>query len=267
LNDATGKRQIGKPMATTPAATRHDPTLPERRNPKLLAIGVLCVVLGGLGTAFAFLSATDTVEVLAFARAVAVGQQISATDITTVRINTGTGLAVVGANQYSAVVGAQALHSATLGSLVNPDNIGTVPQPADTVVVGLRLPYGRLPNAGLQVGDALLLVVTPDEREVWYDTNGVADVSDVSDPAASAETSEETYVETPESEAGEAGVDTADGETDADPTVTATVATAPQLLSDGNSWVLDIWVGRDDAALVARMSAAERLVLVETGGQ
>ncbi|MDR0436027.1 MAG: SAF domain-containing protein, partial [Propionibacteriaceae bacterium] len=155
-------------MKTPPAAPITAANLPARRNPRLLAIGVLCVVLGGLGTAFAFLAVTDTIEVLAFARTVPAGQQLSPTDITSVRINATTGLAVVPAERYDEVVGAQVLTDVVAGSLVNPAGVGWVPQPRGTVVVGLRLPYGRLPSTGLRVGDALLLVPLPDERGLNY---------------------------------------------------------------------------------------------------
>ncbi|MDR1355016.1 MAG: SAF domain-containing protein [Propionibacteriaceae bacterium] len=251
-------------ISMTPTSPQQS-VVPNRRNPQLLAVGVLCIVLGGLGAAFAFLSATDTIEALAFTRAVSSGQQIVATDIAVVRINSDTGLAVMTAESYDDVVGSQALADISAGSLVNPAAVGRLTQPTGTVLLGLRLPYGRLPNEGLRVGNELLLVVLDDPAARMVFVPSTAELGDSSDASSVTATDDPANVNATDNPAASGVSDTAPDVSADTSRIAAILAGAPQLLADGTNWVINIWVADADATLVARMAAADRIALIGIG--
>ena len=136
-----------------------------RRSPKLIAIGVLCACLGGLGAAFAWTNISTAQTVIVAERAVARGDTIKPGDFGLTDISNAPGVAVVPGDGLAGLVGQQALVDLPAGSLVGPESVGHLGVEAGEAVVGLRLAAGRSPVGPLPYGTrvTLLRVGTPDE--------------------------------------------------------------------------------------------------------
>ena len=112
-----------------------------RRQMPLVVVGVLLVVGCALGFADASLSLASHQDVLAVTQPVAVGQVLTTTDLQSVRVSTGAGLAVVPAAEEASVVGRPVAVALVAGALLVPGEIGTaspVASGADVVAVALK---------------------------------------------------------------------------------------------------------------------------------
>jgi hypothetical protein len=127
-----------------------------------LALAVLLIALGGLLAGVAYVAVVKTQNVLAVARPVQVGTQISAADLTTVQINDAPGLAPIGADQLNRVVGKRAAVSLVPGTLLTARELTdqALVQPGQRQV-GVGLSPSRLPARTLRPGDRVTLVSTP----------------------------------------------------------------------------------------------------------
>lgn len=132
-----------------------------RRQVPWIVAGALLV----LGCALAFAVASSHMaageNVLALNRPVAAGQALTPADLTTVRLSTSTGLAVVPAAEESSLVGRPAAVALVAGSLLIPAEIGSPPPSAagfDVVALGLKA--GAYPPA-LGPGDRVEVVPVP----------------------------------------------------------------------------------------------------------
>ncbi len=127
-----------------------------------LALAVLLIALGGLLAGLAYVAVVRTQDVLAVARPVQVGTQITAADLTTVQINDAPGLAPIGAGQMDRVVGKRAAVSLVPGTLLTARELTdqALVQPGQRQV-GVGLSPSRLPARTLRPGDRVQLVATP----------------------------------------------------------------------------------------------------------
>lgn len=190
-----------------------------RRNVRWIALGILVICLGGLGSGFLFVSVADAHAVIRVNRTVYRGQVIQAADLGAVTIGTAIGVETVPADRAADLVGQTAITDLPSGSLLVPGAVGPPELPADTNRVGLRLSSGRIPISPLPPGTPVLLV------EIAKDGQG--------EPAGAS--------------------------------VLALVATAPLVQTDGSS-VLDVSVPATEGERIARLAAADLLVLVRRAG-
>ena len=157
-------------MTTTATPTRTDngharPGLrlappPARRRPALVVLALLLVVAGALGTASAVSRAGHRVSVLALAREVPEGAQLTAADLTTVDVAS-SGLASIPASAAASVIGERATVPLLAGTLLTRSALATGPALAPgEEVVGVALRSGQLPAEGLSVGDHVSVVLT-----------------------------------------------------------------------------------------------------------
>lgn len=129
-----------------------------RRNPRLLALGILLACLGGLGAALLWQETAHSVTVVVMARKVTAGQRITGSDITTTTIGSAPGIASVPAAEMSELVGKSALFDLAPGALLAPGQIGDLVLPVNDTEVGLKLDRGRAPGAGVSRGTRVQLV-------------------------------------------------------------------------------------------------------------
>jgi len=135
-----------------------DRTPRPRRSPKLIAIGVLCACLGGLGAAFAWTNLSQAESVIVVERAVARGDIIKAGDLGLADVTAGPGVKVVPADKLAGLVGQRALTDLAPGTLIDPSAIGNPGIPDHESVVGLRLPSGHAPVGKLPYGTKVMLI-------------------------------------------------------------------------------------------------------------
>lgn len=195
-----------------------------RRSPRLAIIGVLCAVLGALGVTAAFSQANQTQTVVAVARSVPRGVVVQAGDLTTVTIGSVPGVSTVPADQLDTLIGQTALVDLPQGSLVGAGAVGVPVLQQGTTQLGLKLAAGRLPDTSMPPGTPVLLVAVSSAAE------GAA--------GATSATTGQVY--------------------------RATLVSIPRELPDGVTWVLDVSVDAADAAVIAELAAAGRLVLART---
>lgn len=136
-----------------------------RRNPRLIALGVLSACLGALGVAYLYSAATSSQQVLVVSSAVARGKIIQDADIAITTIGSAPGIAVTDASQKETVIGQTALVDLPKGSLLNPSSVGTPDLPRGSSQVGLKLSVGRLPAGRLPSGAKVTLVRTGDQSD------------------------------------------------------------------------------------------------------
>ena len=190
-----------------------------RRNLRWIAVGVLAISLGGLGSAVVYTNVANAQSVVGITRTVYRDQVITQDDLSVVSVVPAPGIDTVPAASLDAVVGQSALTDLSEGSLLNPRAFGEPPVEPGTARVGLKLAAGRLPATALPPGTAVLLV--PVGR-------------DGAEPPAGA-------------------------------SVAARVAGGMGVLPDGSS-VLDVGVPQTEAERVARLAAADQLVLIRQAG-
>lgn len=187
-----------------------------RRSPKLIAGGVLAVVLGALGFAYIYESSTNYASVVAVAQPIARGSVVTQEQLRVVQVPEGFSTQTLAADALDDLVGRTALTDLPMGSFPLASHVGDNPLPGGEALVGLRLTHGQLPTAALPAGTAVELV-------------GVGDAADASK------------------------------------VVPAVVATAPLLLDDGASFVVDVRVAHGEAGAVARLAARNELALFAVG--
>ncbi|MDO4784372.1 MAG: SAF domain-containing protein [Propionibacteriaceae bacterium] len=133
-----------------------------RRNPRLIALGVLTACLGALGVAYLYSATTSSQQVLVMASEVARGTVVQPGDLTVVTIGSAQGITVTDAGALDSVVGQTALVDLPKGSLLTPTSVGSPTLPAGTARVGLKLTVGRFPVGDLPSGAKVTLVRTGD---------------------------------------------------------------------------------------------------------
>ena len=158
--------------------------MPGRRNTGRIALGAVVLVLSALGAVTLFSSAADRTTVVAVARDVPPGAEITEADLREVSISAGNGLQVVPVDAADEVIGRTAPAGLTAGSLLNPDSLSDGPVlPEGTVLVGAVLKDGQFP-VGLTIGDSVEIVetTTPDVTGAGEPVSrGTGTVTDLAD--------------------------------------------------------------------------------------
>lgn len=151
-------------MADSTGGAMRPPMRP-RRNPRAIAIGALCICLGGLGAGFSYQQAVSSQQVVIVQHPLQRGQQVGSGDLGTVSISRVPGADLVPAAQAASLVGQEALTDLGPGALLPSGAIGQARLPADTSEVGLLLAAGRLPTGDLLVGTQVTLLAVPGPKD------------------------------------------------------------------------------------------------------
>lgn len=154
LDHQPTKADITPPPAPRPDAVQ----LRARRSPRLIALGVLAVVLGALGAAALYSMNTNQASVVVMVHDVVRGEEIQATDLTVVSMPAGLQVEMSGAQEMEQMVGQTARSDLPAGSFPLARHLGQDPIPAGHFLVGMRLSAGRLPSAELPPGTRVQLI-------------------------------------------------------------------------------------------------------------
>jgi hypothetical protein len=143
----------GLPPAAAPAP---------RRRPLVFLLGLALVALGGTAGYYAVSQQGDRTAVLALARTVPYGQQITAADLVVAHITADPALAPVPAGDANTVIGHPAATTLYAGQvLVSSDVVTGTVVPRGSDVVFVPIPNDRINSAGLSVEQAVTLVYAP----------------------------------------------------------------------------------------------------------
>lgn len=172
-----------------------------RRNLRWVALGVLAICLGGLGSAFLYLQLADAHAVVRVTRTIYRGEVVQASDLDAITLGAAVGLRTVPATEAASLIGQTALTDLPSGSLLVPGSLGPPEVESGVTRIGLKLAPGRLPISPLPAGTPILLVAVAKDTQSEPDgASVIAEVAtapssqtdgslvlDVSVPAAQAE--------------------------------------------------------------------------------
>lgn len=133
-----------------------------RRRPLLLVGTIAAVLVGGLGTAWVFMTSAASTEVVAIRAAVQRGKVIDREDLVVMKVGLDPSLDVVPASQIDQVSGQRAATDLAAGGLLARSSVTdqVVPR-AGEAMVGVTLAPSMLPGEPLLAGDRVLIVETP----------------------------------------------------------------------------------------------------------
>lgn len=133
-----------------------------RRSAPHLVLGMLLVVGCAVGFLVVSLPSGDRVSVLVTARAVTVGQVLTARDLRAVDLPAQVDVRAVGAARAAELVGRPVAVSLPAGALLTPESVGGgAAPPAGQAIVALALEVGRIPPE-LKSGSSVAVVAVPD---------------------------------------------------------------------------------------------------------
>lgn len=143
---------------TESSATRPEGVqLRARRSPRLIALGVLLIVLGALGAAALYTAVTGHRQAIAMANDVTRGQEIRSSDLT-VRELPGDQEGGIDPREMDVLIGKQALFDLPAGSFPAEKHVAARSFPKGNVTMGLKLGPGRIPNTPLAPGQRIQLI-------------------------------------------------------------------------------------------------------------
>jgi hypothetical protein len=149
----------GEARAITPGQLRK---LPRRRRPGMIALAMVLVGVGILGSAALYQRQNHQVPVIMVIARVPAGSVITAADLATTSIAAGPGIKDIPARQLTQVTGLVAATALRPGTLLAPSELTTALPPAPgQVLVPLGVKPAVLPASGLAPGDQVLVVATP----------------------------------------------------------------------------------------------------------
>ncbi|MEV5576609.1 SAF domain-containing protein [Spirillospora sp. NPDC052269] len=130
----------------------------------MIAVGVLVMAGGALISNQAALRLSDRHSVVVMARDVAIGQKIGSADLATVDVGIEGPVAAVPGEQAAGLAGSFAAVDLRRGTIVPPAAITRDPRPAvGQQLVPVAMKQSRLPARGLNPGDRVIVVATPDD--------------------------------------------------------------------------------------------------------
>lgn len=155
---AAQQAQPAPPTPPTPGRTK------ERRRPLLIAAMVALVCLGALVSSYAYLSTSETQDVVAVRESVPRGEVIEAADLMTVQVGLDPALSPLSASELESLVGQRAAVDLSAGSLVTVESVTEDVLPAEgQSIVGVSLTSAMMPSEPIYAGDAVRIVSTPGE--------------------------------------------------------------------------------------------------------
>ncbi|MFT3888459.1 MAG: SAF domain-containing protein [Arachnia sp.] len=172
--------------AISPGARPEGVQLRARRSPRLIALGILLVVLGGLAAAAVYSANSDHRLVVAMARDVSRGTVLQADDLEQVEVAGGIAADALPAEQLTTLVGRHTLTDLPQGSFPQARHVGDDPLPAGQSLVGLRLPMGRIPVSPLPPGTRVAVVGVGEGEQQRIEGVVAAPLSPIDDGASFA---------------------------------------------------------------------------------
>lgn len=151
---------VGSPADPWDVASRTGAPGGRRSVPHLL-LGILLVLICAVGALALTLQLGGTRPVLATARAVTVGQLLTAADVRQVVLPADSDVRAIDAGSAASLIGRPLAHSLPPGALLTPESFGgAAAPPTGQAVVAVALDAGRLP---LEVapGDSVSVVAAP----------------------------------------------------------------------------------------------------------
>src|SRR5579884_3616219 len=132
-----------------------------RRRPRLLAGSLVLLTACTALFVSAYLRAGHEVEVLAVARAVPQGADVTAEDLMVVRISPSGGLDPVPASSEASVIGHPVSVPLVPGTLLTESELTSAPGIApDEAIVGVALKPGQMPAGGVSPGERVDVILT-----------------------------------------------------------------------------------------------------------
>jgi len=155
---------------TPPPSPRPDAVhLRARRSPRLIALGVLAIVLGALGAATLYSLNTNLINVVVMTRDVVRGDVIEVTDLAVVDMPGSLQVDMSRADELEEMVGQRALSDLPAGSFPLSRHVGEEPVAQGKSLIGIRLTAGRLPSAALPPGTRVQLVSLAEDDDTVVD--------------------------------------------------------------------------------------------------
>lgn len=154
LNDRTAGESMSSQPTTRPGGVQLRP----RRSPRLVALGVLCVTLGGVGAAALYSMSVDEESAVVMVSDVVRGQQITEADVTVISVPAGLPGERTDPELIGGIVGQTALTDLPAGAFPATRHMGERPLPSGHSLIGLQLGPGRMPGAPLPPGTQVQLV-------------------------------------------------------------------------------------------------------------
>ncbi len=138
------------------------PRLPGRRNPRWIALGVLALCLGALLAALVYARVASETTVVSVATTVYRGEVIERSDLTSVRVRSGSLPDTVAVERLESLVGQHAVFDLPAGAVVFSTAVATADVPAQgRAAVAVRLVTGRAPTGLLPPASPVRLVALP----------------------------------------------------------------------------------------------------------
>lgn len=132
--------------------------LRRRRSPKLVALGVLLALVGGLATASFYYVTVAPRKVLMAARVINPGATITRDDLAVVDVPGTADFETVSADLVEDVVGKVAVMGLSRGALLTAGSYGPAAFASGKTQVGLHLEIGRIPSREIPAGARLRLI-------------------------------------------------------------------------------------------------------------
>lgn len=159
---------MGRESRPSQAGRTESGQLRARRSPRLLALGILCVVLGALGGAALYTNASQNTSVVMMTRDVTRGEAITAQDLAVVDLPGTTVNGAIPAERIDEFIGATALSDLPSGAFPAQRHLGQRPLPEGHSLVGLKLETGRIPGIPLAPGTQVRLVALGESQEITH---------------------------------------------------------------------------------------------------
>lgn len=158
---ATDSTRTSGTPGTAPGPGQIAPPPKQRRRPALVAVGVACVAVGGMASAFAWQATSNAQEVLTVRETIHRGEVIAEDDLLSVRIGVDPAIRPVLAADLDTIVGKHAALDISVGGVVTAEQVTDAPVPPQgQSVVGVSLTPTQLPSNQLRVGDRVRVVTT-----------------------------------------------------------------------------------------------------------
>jgi hypothetical protein len=158
------RRRTPQPEAPSESSTTtpQPPRVPGRRNPKWIASGIVALCLGALLSYVLYAQIANQTTVIEVVHTIHRGETLRAADLTTVKLNSGSGVHAVPASEFEHLVGRKAVYDLVADSLLPVGAVADVLVPSTGhAVVGVRLVAGRSPVGLLIPGSPVRLVAIP----------------------------------------------------------------------------------------------------------
>jgi hypothetical protein len=144
-------------VTETPDSRPDAVQLRARRNPRLMAAGVLLVVLGALGAGALYASASHHRQAVATTHDVSRGAELRREDLTVVEVPADYDNGIP-PQELGTLVGQRTLVDLPAGSFPHAHHVGHPPITPGKSLVGLKLGPGRLPASNLTPGQQVRLI-------------------------------------------------------------------------------------------------------------